>query len=164
MSDPATPIAHPMPVIADVREILGMMFDGLSVKVGPKLDVSPTAHNYFGVYVTDGGVPTALCVCNIPFAAYCGAALSMVPPAVAKQAATDRKLTPVMLANLYEVMNICTRMILNDATAHLKLREMCETANLAPEAAAIAHAPAHRADFEIGIGKYGTGALSVLSR
>jgi len=153
---------YPVPDVPQVRELLGMLFDGLSVKAGPKLDVSPKAGSYFGVYVADDGAPAALCGCDLAFAANSGAALSMLPPNVAKEAAKSKDLTPVMLANLHEVMNICTRLVLRDDTPHLKLREMCPISTLPAPAAAILTAAKARIDFEIGIGKYGPGILSVL--
>ena len=158
----AAAAAYPLPSIAQVKELLGMLFDGLSVKLGPKLDVSPKAAGYFGVYVSDDGTPAALCGCDIAFAASSGAALSMLPPNVAKEAAKDKELTPVMLANLHEVMNICTRLMLHDDSPHLKLRELCAMNALPPPAAAILGAPTSRIDFEIGLGKYGSGVLSLL--
>jgi len=156
--------ANPLPDVAQVKDLLGLLFDGLSVKLGPKLDVSPKASSYFGVYVSDDGTPAALCGCDMAFAANSGAALSMLPPNVAKEAAKDKELTPVMLANLHEVMNICTRLMLRDDSPHLKLRELCAQSALSPPAAAIMGAPKGRIDFEIGIAKYGTGVLSVMCR
>ena len=158
----ASVTAHPLPDVAQVKELLGMLFDGLSVKLGPKLDVSPKSSNFYGVYVSDAGTPVALCGCDMAFAANSGAALSMLPPGVAKDAAKDKDLTPVMLANLHEVMNICTRLMLRDDSPHLKLRELCAQAALPAPAAAIAGAPKGRIDFEIGIAKYGNGVLSVM--
>jgi hypothetical protein len=154
--------AHPLPDAAQVKGLLGMLFDGLSVKLGAKLDVSAKASNYFGVYVSDDGAPAALCGVDMAFAANSGAALSMLPPNVAKEAAKDKELTPVMLANLHEVMNICTRLMLRDDSPHLKLRELCVQSALPPPAAAIIGASKGRVDFEIGIGKYGAGILSVM--
>jgi hypothetical protein len=158
----AATTSHPLPDAAQVKDLLGMLFDGLSVKLGPKLDVSAKAACYFGVYVSDDGTPAGLCGCDMAFAANSGAALSMLPPNVAKEAAKDKVLTPVMLANLHEVMNICTRLMLRDDSPHLKLRELCAQSALPPPAAAIMGAPRGRVDFEIGIGKYGVGALSVM--
>jgi hypothetical protein len=158
----AATATHPLPDVAQVKELLGMLFDGLSVKLGPKLDVSPKGGCYFGVYVSDDGAPAGLCGCDIAFAANSGAALSMLPPNVAKEAAKDKELTPVMLANLHEVMNICTRLMLRDDSPHLKLRELCVQSALSPPAAAIMGSPRGRIDFEIGIGKYGVGVLSVM--
>lgn len=153
---------YPLPDVPLVKELLGMLFDGLSVKVGGKLDVSPKAGSYFGVYVADDGSPAALCGCDMAFAANSGAALSMLPPNVAKEAAKSKDLTPVMLANLHEVMNICTRLMLRDDSPHLKLRELCPQSALPAPAAAIIGSAKGRVDFEIGIGKYGAGVLSVM--
>ena len=80
----------------------------------------------------------------------------------AKEAVKDKELTPVMLANLHEVMNICTRLMLRDDSPHLKLCELCPLNALPPTAAAIIAAPKGRIDFEIGLGKYGSGVLSVM--
>jgi len=64
--------SHPLPDVAQVKDLLGMLFDALSVKLGPKLDVSPKAASYFGVYVSDDGTAVALCGCDIAFAANSG--------------------------------------------------------------------------------------------
>jgi hypothetical protein len=154
-------VAHPLPDSPQVKTLLGMLFDGLSVKPGPKLDASPKSNCYFGVYVSDTDKVVALCGCDMAFAANSGAALSMLPPNVAKEAAKDKELTPVMLANLHEVMNICTRLMLRDDTPHIKLRQLCVVTELPPAAAEILGAPKGRADFEVAIGKYGAGVLSV---
>ena len=154
--------AHPLPDVARVKELLGMLFDGLTVKAAGKLDVSPKSSGYFAVYVSDDGTPAGLVACDIAFAANSGAALSMLPPNAAKEAVRDKELSPVMLANLHEVMNICTRLLLRDDSPHLKLRELCPAAKLPAAAAAIAAAPKARIDFEIGLGKYGAGMLAAL--
>ena len=153
---------HPIPDVALVRELFGMLFDGLMVKLGPKLDTSPKSNGFFGVYVARDGTPAGLCGCDFAFAANSGAALSMLPPNIAKEAIKDKALTDVMTANLNEVMNICTRLLLNDASPHVKLREICTVSKLPAAAAAILSAPKARVDFEVGLGKYGSGILCVL--
>jgi hypothetical protein len=154
--------AHPLPDMAGVKNLLGMLFDGLTVKTGGKLDVSAKSNSYFGVYVSDAGAPVGLCGCDLAFAANGGAALSLLPPNAAKDAVKDKELTPVMLANLHEVMNICTRLLLRDDSPHLRLREVCTVAALPAAAAAILNAPNGRIDFEVGLGKYGAGVLAVM--
>jgi hypothetical protein len=153
---------YTLPDVPLVKELLGMLFEGLSVKAVAKLDVSLKAGSYFGVYVADDGSPAALCGCDMAFAAYSGAALSMLSPNVAKEAAKTKDLTPVMLANLHEVMNICTRLMLRDGSPHLKLQELYPQSALPAPAAAIIGSARGRVDFEIGIGKYGAGVLSVM--
>jgi hypothetical protein len=154
--------SYPLPDAAIVKDLLGMLFDGLTVKPGAKLDGSPKSNSYFGVYVCDKGEPVALCGCDLAFAANSGAALSMLPPNVAKDAVKTKDLTPVMLANLHEVMNICTRLLLRDDSPHLRLRELCVASALPPAAAAVLSGAKSRVDFEVGLGKYGTGVIAAM--
>ena len=153
---------HPLPDVALVRDLFGMLFDGLTVKAGGKLDVSPQSNAYIGIYIADDGSPSALCACDLALAANSGAALSMLPPNLAKDAVKAQELTEVMLANLGEVMNICTRLLLRENTPHLRLQRVCKANALPAPAAAIIGAARARADFEIGLGKYGAGVLAVM--
>ncbi len=154
--------AYPLPDAAHVKDLLGMLFDGLTVKPGAKLDLSPKALSYVGRYAADDGQIAAFCGCDLAFATSSGAALSMLPPTAAKEAAKERQLTPVMLANLHEVMNICTRLILRDDSPHLKLLDICAIGALPATAAAALGTATRRIDFELGIAKYGAGVLAVL--
>jgi hypothetical protein len=154
--------AYPLPDINQVRDLLGMLFDGLAVKAGAKLDLSPKSSAYAACYVTDAGAPAALCACDISFAANSGAALSMLPPNIAKDAVRTQQLTEVMIANLREVMNICTRLVLRENSPHLRLDAVCPIGKLPPAAAAIVGGAKGRIDFEIGLGKYGGGIVAVL--
>ena len=143
--------------------LLGMLFDGLTVKPGARLDPASSAGAWCAVYVDDGGVPSAFCVCDIAFAANAGAALSMLPPGVAKDAIRERTLTDVMQSNLHEVMNICTRLVVRENAAHLRLNGVSPVAALPPDRAALLKATRARVDFEIALAKYGPGHLAVLS-
>ncbi len=154
--------AYPLPEAAHVKDLLGMLFDGLTVKAGAKLDLSPKASSYVGLYASDDGQLAAFCGCDLAFAASSGAALSMLPPTAAKEAAKERQLTAVMLANLHEVMNICTRLVLRDDSPHLKLREICAIGALPATTATALGGAKRRIDFEVGIAKYGGGVLAVL--
>jgi hypothetical protein len=68
-----------------------------------------------------------------------------------------------MLANLREVMNICTRLLLKENTPHVRLVQLAEAGELPPAAAAILTGARGRVDFEVGLGKYGAGVLAVLA-
>jgi len=153
---------YPLPEAAHVKDLLGMLFDGLTVKPGSKLDLSPKARSYLGLYAADDGHLAAFCGCDMAFAATTSAALSMMPPAAAKDAAKEPELTAVMLANLHEVLNICTRLILRDDSPHLKLQQICHIGALPAAAAALLGTASRRIDFEVGIAKYGNGSLAVL--
>jgi len=141
--------------------LLDMLFDGLTVKPGAKLDLAAAA--WCAVYVGDDGIAGAFCACDIAFAANAGAALSMLPPGAAKDAIRERTLTDVMQGNLHEVMNICTRLVVRENAPHLRLSGVVAIAALAPATAALLKGAKARVDFEIGIPRYGAGLFSVLA-
>lgn len=152
----------PLPDAAKVRSMLGMLFDGMDVKPGPKVDAS-AAGSYVAVFIGDDGAPVAACACDLPFAAYSASALSMLPPPVAKDAVKSKALTEVMEGNLHEIMNICTRLVMNDTSPHLKLEKVYPAKSVPGPAQSLLTAPKGRIDFEITLAKYGPGVMTVLS-
>ncbi len=155
---------YPIPSAAQVKDLLGMLFDGTTVKPASKLDVSAASTSYVGVYISDGGEPVALCACNLDFAAGAGAALSILPPNAVKDAIKAKSLPAPMQDNLRELMNICTRLVIKDGSPHLRLQEIHPAKSLPASAAAIAGTATGRADFEVSLGRYGGGVLSVMAK
>jgi hypothetical protein len=155
--------ANPLPDVAKVKQVLGMLFDGLDVKPGGSFNQTPGGGAWFGVFVGDGGTPVALCGADVNLAASFGAALSMLPPAAAKDAAKSRELSGVMMDNLREIMNICTRLVMNDTSPHLRLEQICSAKSLPAPAAALLGAPKGRTEFQVQLAKYGGGVLTLLS-
>ena len=155
--------AYPMPDASKVKSMLGLLFDGLDVKPGRKFEVLPTSGCWVGLYVSDAGVPAAACIADVALAANAGAALSMLPPAVAKDAAKSKQLTDVMVGNLREVLNICTRLLMTDTSAHLRLAEVFPATALPAGVATVLSGQKGRVDFELTVPKYGPGTLAVVS-
>ena len=140
-----------------------MLFDGLDVKVGGTFDQSPNGGAWFGVFIDNAGAPVALCGADVNLAASLSSALSMLPPAAAKEAARARELSPVMCENLREVMNICTRLVLDATSPHLKLDQLYPVKGLPAAAAALLTRMAGRREFNLQVPRYGGGVLSLLS-
>jgi hypothetical protein len=155
--------AYPLPDAPKVQNILGMLFDGLDVNPGGTFDQTPEGGAWFGVFVDDQGVPVALCGADVSLAAGLSAALSMLPTSAAKEAAQSRELSGVMCENLREVMNICTRLVLDSTSPHLKLDQLCPVKALPAAAAAILGNAPGRREFNLKLPRYGGGVLSVLS-
>lgn len=153
----------PLPDANKVRTMLGLLFDGLEVKPGKKTDLSPASGAWVALYVGDDGKPLALCAADALLAASAGAALSMLPPAVAKDAAKSKDLTDVMVGNLQEIMNICSRLVMTDTSPHLKLEKVYPSKSLPPSVTGVMTGAQGRIDFELNVPKYGPGTLSVLS-
>jgi hypothetical protein len=155
--------AYPLPDVRKVQGILGTLFDALDVKLGGTFDQTPNGGAWFGVFIDHTGSPVALCGADVSLAASLSAALSMLPPASAKEAARSRELSAGMCENLREVMNICTRLVLDSTSPHLKLDQLYPAKALPAAAAALlANAPGRR-EFNLQLPRYGGGVLCLLS-
>jgi hypothetical protein len=155
--------AFPLPDVPKVQSILGMLFEGLEVKAGGSFDKAFVSGAFFGVFIGAGDVPVALCGADLSLAASLSAALSMFPPATVKKAVEKQELDDVMRGNLHEIMNICTRLVLDPTSPHVKLDQVYPYESLPSAAAAIlAVAPGHR-EFQLQLPRYGGGVLSLLS-
>jgi hypothetical protein len=154
---------YPLPDVAKVIEILGLLFDGLEVKQGGTFDQTPAGGAWFGVFISDGGDPVALCGADVNLAANFGAAFSMLPVNAAKEAAKARELTSVMTDNVREIMNICTRLVMDSTSAHLRLDQIYSVKTLPGPAAALLTAASRRREFQLQIPKYGAGVLTLLA-
>jgi len=155
--------AYPLPDAPKIVQLLGLLFDGLDVKPGGAFDQSPAGGAWFGVFVADSGEPVALCGADANLAATWGAAFSMLPVAAAKEAAKSRELTGVMIENVREIMNICTRLVMDAGSLHLKLDQIYPVKSLAAPAAALLGAARGRREFQIQLPKYGGGVLTFLT-
>lgn len=155
--------AYPLPDVPKIVQFLGLLFDGLEVKPGGAFDQSPAGGAWFGVFVADSGEPVALCGADANLAATWGAALSMLPVAAAKEAAKTRELSGVMVDNVREIMNICTRLVMDATSLHLKLDQVYPVKSLPAPAAALLGTAQGRREFQIQLPKYGGGVLAFLT-
>jgi hypothetical protein len=155
--------AYPLPDVRKVQHILGMLFEGLDVKPGGMFDQTPDGGAWVGVFIDDVGTPVALCGADVGLAAGLSAALSMLPPSTVKEAVRSRELSSGMCENLHEVMNICTRLVLDSTSAHLKLDQIYPVKALPAAAAAILTKAQGRREFDLQVPRYGGGVLSLLS-
>jgi hypothetical protein len=155
--------AYPLPDGPKIVDLLGLLFDGLEVKAGGSFDQTPAGGAWFGVFVTDSGNPAALCGADANLAATFGAAFSMLPVGVAKDAAKTRELTAVMIDNMREIMNICSRLVMDAASPHLKLDQIHPAKSLPAPAAALLGAPSGRREYQVQMPKYGGGVLAFWS-
>jgi hypothetical protein len=136
-----------------------MLFgEGVSVRSGERH--APDA-SWCGVFRDDPGAAVAVCVCDTEFGAYAGAALSMLMPNDARAAARNGTLSGAMRANLYEIMNILSSLLMNDHTPHLRLREMSTPESVDAAVQGIVSAPSRRVAFRIDIPRYGSGRLAL---
>jgi hypothetical protein len=152
-----------IPADRETTGVLSMLYgDGLVVK---KAEENPSIENdaLVGLFVDSEGKTVAACTCDVPFAAYGGAALSMMPKGGAEDAAESGEISTIMQENVYEVMNICSRLLMNDSTPHLKLTDMYEGLDKVPDEAVEVIKNANGVKFEVEIPNYGKGHLSIVT-
>ncbi len=152
-----------IPADRETLGVLSMLYgDGLVVK---KAEENPTIDDdaLVGLFVDQEGKTVAACTCDVPFAAFGGAALSMMPKGGAEDAAESGEISPVMQENVYEVMNICSRLLMNDSTPHLKLTDMYEGIDKVPDDSVEVIKNAPGVKFEVEIPNYGKGHLSIVT-
>lgn len=151
-----------VPVPKPVRDMLADL-------LGRNVDVSTTAPyapqngdaGTLAVYVDDATIVRAVVVADLPFSAYAGAAIGLVP-AHAAEAALEEKLLPQTLEeNLYEVLNISASLLNAEGMPHLRLYQMYAPGNLPPvEISNCVRSLGGRLDLAVEIQGYGGGRLS----
>ena len=148
-----------IPTPQSVSALLAMIFgDGVDTKdrEAPELDGQHVA-----TFVDDDDQLVALCVCDKEFVAYSGAALSMIPADVANEMISGNSISEAMLGNFYEVMNICSKLLMSDTSAHLRLDKTLSPQESAEPLSALKDS-AQVIGFDIDIPKYGKGMLTFL--
>ena len=114
---------------------------------------------HVATFIDDEDKVVALCACDIEFVAYSGAALSMIPPDIANEMISGRSVTDAMHDNFYEVMNICSKLLMSDSSAHLRLGKTMSPDSAAEPIAALQDS-GKITGFGIDIPNYGKGTLT----
>lgn len=157
------PKLYPVPNEKDVHEILAMLY-GSELEMG-SVESAPinNAKNILAVYTNDEDEPSTACVCNYNFAAFAGSALTKIPVFGAEDAAESGDFSEMMLSNLREVMNICSRMFMTNSSPHIKLDTVYKSIEDAPDdVKALFGNTEERVDFDVSIPNYGNGTITFL--
>jgi hypothetical protein len=131
-----------------LRDLLGKQV--VVKRVSPTISVT----THIARYVDDAGGPSALCACDITLASSMGAALALIPSRVAVEAARRGELSPEMLDNLHEVLNVASALFLG---AHVHLAEVVVVRR--PDVSAGWRS---RLDLEVGVAGYDGGHLALM--
>lgn len=154
----------PLPTTKAVRDLLvGLLGRDVEVAVTDPFSPGPGHRVTLAVYVDDGMRARAVVVADLPFSAYAGAAIGLVPPAAAHAAIEQRELGEMLQENLAEVLNVCAALVNADGLRHLRLHAVYPVGAAAPsDVVAFAGVLGQRLDLEAAIPSYGTGRLSVV--
>ena len=124
----------------------------------------PRAPVTVATFVNADGAAQVLCVCDVAAAASVGAALSMIPPALANECVKKGVLDPGVRENLHEVMNVGAAMLSGSGT-RLALRDLFVPPDALPaEIKQFLARPPARADFELTVSGYPPGKMAIVAR
>ena len=113
-----------------------------------------------GLYRAVDDTPVAACMADIPFAAFSGAAFSMIPADAAKDSIKAGVLDEGMQDNFGEVLNVLSRLFAEQGNHRVTLQTKSFPPAALPEAASAAlTTSAKKLDLEVDIDGYGKGLL-----
>lgn len=152
-----------MPGHLEVARLFTVLL-GVDVHVTPKKAPGrPRRNQIVASYVDEGGHVAALFVLDPPLAMSAGAALSMVSPEVAIDAATTWRIPPIILENLTEIANVLTALVNRALGRRALTREVVVLpGSLAADVLGVAAKPKVRLDLDVAVVGYATGTLSLL--
>lgn len=161
---PGTP-STAVPTPKAVRDLLqGLLGRDVDVSVADPFAPGPGEGATLAVYVDGSLRARAVTVADLPFSAYAGAAIGLVPAAGAELAIEERELTPMLQENLYEVLNVCAALLNDEGLPHLKLHAVYPAGGTSAPSDVVAFAGVlgQRLDLVATVASYGTGRLSVV--
>jgi hypothetical protein len=85
----------------------------------------------------------------------------MIPADMANEMISGNDLTEAIVGNFHEVMNICSKLLMSDSSAHLRLENVLSPGQSAEAIAALGDS-VHTVGFGVDIPRYGKGALTFL--
>ena len=148
-----------VPTEKSVASLLAMIFgDGLGVDGGDAVDLDS---QHVATFIDDDDKLVAACACDKAFVAYSGAALSMIPADVANEMINGNTISEALIGNFYEVMNICSKLLMSDTSSHLRLDKTLEP-GAGSDALASLNGASETVAFCVDIPSYGSGTLTFL--
>jgi hypothetical protein len=161
-SEMATITTNP-PSVAHVKTIIARLLgDGVVVTTASRRPRG--ANHVVAEYVDQSGMVQRVLVCDLSFANKIGAALTMIPPALAEDATASGKIPNNIRDNLHEVLNICVNLF--SETVHERLVLYSVKLSSEPEDHATNQLfdgrPTKHAAFKIDVPNYGTGQIELI--
>lgn len=153
-------VPAPMEVRVLLEELLGR-----TVEVAPIAPWAPMGGELgsYALFVDDSLVVRAVGVCDLPFSAYAGAAIGLLPADTAQAAVNDKVVPESIQENLYEILNIASALYNVEGSPHMKLYQVHHIGtSVPPEVAGLAGVLGQRLDLSVKIAGYGEGRFSLV--
>jgi hypothetical protein len=152
-----------LPSVENICKLLGEIL-GKEVKAAfaPAYSLSLLKPKVVAAYRAGAGCPIYVCVCDLRFAVFAGAALSLIPAEVAKENLKAGRCDVSLLENLAEILNIARQWFQKPGGQHVGSPYIYYKAEQIPSViGTLLTAPSFRLDLDIGIPGYGTGRVSI---
>lgn len=153
-----------LPAPKEIRDLLGDLL-GREVTVAPTSPFAPGpyAPATVAVYVTDQLEVAGVIACDLKLSAAAGAAIGLVPPGGAADAAASGTLPANLAENLQEVLNVAAALFNTPGAPHLRLYTMHPAGQTLPaDVVARALTLGRRVDLTVEVAGYGSGRLSIV--
>lgn len=149
-------MSYEVPTSDSVTKLLSLIL-GDNLKT-TEHDPSASEDKFIATFIDREDKLVAVCASDLPFASYSGAALAMIPPDVAKECIKDGALSDSLSDNFYEIMNICSKLMLSESSDHLRL-DKAYAPTETPDGVTELQAGSTKCGFEIDIPRYGSGSI-----
>ncbi|GAB3356125.1 hypothetical protein [Modestobacter lapidis] len=159
MSAPLAPAILPAP--KDVRDLLEGLL-GKDVTVSPGDPVSLNDGAALAVYVDPQMSANAVCLMDVPLAAWCAGALALLPKGGLEDAIDEGELSAMHLEVVYEVVNVAAALFNGGGVTHSKLHKLYAPSEAVPGDLAGLAAAFNRIDLSVDVAGYGNGSLSIV--
>ena len=125
-----------------------------------ELDTAAISGQRIATFIDDDDKLVAACVCDRHFVIYSGAALAMIPAGGTEDMIAENSISDAIAGNFHEVMNICSKLLMSDSSAHLRLDKTLDCAQQVDLGASIDTLATHLG-FQVEIPGYGKGAMAI---
>jgi len=155
----STPALLPNP--KDVRDLIEGLI-GKDVTVGTGAPLSLNEKPALAVYVDPLMATTAICLVDVPLAAWCAGAFALLPKGGLEDAIDEGELSDMHLEVLYEVVNVMAALFNGGGITHSKLHKLYAPGEAIPGDLAGLAAAFNRIDLTVDVDGYGKGNLSIV--
>lgn len=153
-----------LPSPMDVRVLLADLL-GRDVEVSDGSAWAPLPHEGAVVaeFVDDNLRLAAVAMCDIKLSGYAGAAVGLMPAGGVEDMIEENSLSPMVVENLYEVLNVLTSVFNKPNQPHVKIGTMHGPGGPLPvDTHVVATRLTNRMDLKISIAGYGVGRLALI--
>lgn len=154
----------PPPAVPDAEELRALLAQLVGKPVALKAPVGPPKPNMApqvqAMYCAADGTARAMASVDLTLAANLGAALAMMPPATAVEAARAGKMNELLADCLHEVLNVCARLLNRPGGMHVVLKKVAAAPESLPAdvRANLSKAPLQR-EYDLEVAGYGRGKI-----